>query len=176
MSKENAENANMKTEEQKPVNTRELGKDEEPEEKKSAFSTEAMLEIAATNEKYMSAKTKSLQADWIKYRDANPGFMGEQHEDFGLSIMYLAGNIMNDKAKGKNDKYISNDSVPGAIMIKSLSDPKMKIRMPVTFAIAVAHYLRPFIDSIPEASHFSVALEREINMRRADSNVFDLGK
>ena len=159
-----------------PENTRELKKDEEPVEKKSAYSTEAMLEIAAVNEKHMSANTKALQADWIKYCDANPGMIGETHEDFGLALYFLAGNIMNDKAKGKNDKYIPNNNVPGAIMVKSLSDPKMKIRMPVTFAIAVAHYLRPFIDSIPDAVKFSVALEREINMRRAESNVFDLGK
>ena len=175
MSKENAENASAKTEEQ-PVNTRELKKDEEPVERKSAYSMEAMLEIADMNAKGMSAATKSLKDAWVKFRDENPGMIGENHDEFDLSFLYLAGSILNDKSTSKADQYLTNDDIPGAIMVKCTSDPRIKIRMPVTFAIAVAHFMRPFIDSIPEAVKYSVALEREINMRKAEVDVFNLGK
>ena len=176
MSKENAENASGKTDEQKPVNTRELKESEEPVERKSAYSMEAMLEIADTNAKGMSAATKSLKDAWVKFHTENPGMVGENHDEFDLSLMYLAGSIRNDKSTGKADEYLNNDNLPGAIMVKCTSDPRMKIRMPVTFAIAVAHFMRPFIDSIPEAVQYSVALEREINMRKAEVDVFNLGK
>ena len=162
---------------QTPTNTREIvKKEEESVEERSAFSTEVMLEVAAMNAKYMSSSTKALKDLWVKFREDHPGMIGETHDDFGLALYYLAGSIQNDKAKGKNDKYLNNDDMPGAIMIKSLTDPKMKIRMPVTFAIAVAHFLRPFIDSIPDGVKYSVALEREITHRRADIDVFELGK
>ena len=165
------------TQGQTPTNTREIvKKDEESVEERSAYSTEAMLEIAATNAKHMSVKTKELKAKWVEFRDANPGMIGETHDEFDLALYFLAGSVMNDKEKGKNDKYLPNDDMTGSIMVKCLTDPSIKVRMPVTFAIAVAHYMRPFIDSIPDAVKYSVALEREINMRKADSNVFDLGK
>lgn len=172
-----AKKTSEQTPEQIPTNTREIvKKDEESVEERSAYSTEAMLEVAAMNAKYMSSSTKALKDNWVGFREDHPGMIGETHDDFGLALYYLAGSIQNDKAKGKNDKYLNNDDMPGAIMIKSLSDPKMKIRMPVTFAIAVAHYLRPFIDSIPDGVKYSVALEREISHRRADIDVFELGK
>ena len=175
MSKNEAENANMKTEEQ-PVNTRELKKDEEPVEEVSAFSAEAMLEIAAINERSMSSSTKALRDKFVEFQRANPNMMIQNHDDFDLQIMFLPGSIPNEKPTGKADKYLPNVHLPGKVMIKCTSDPRTKLMMPVTFAIAVAHYMRPFLDAHPDAIKYTVALEKEIKMRKAEVDVFNLGK
>ena len=175
MSKDEAVNANTKTEEQ-PVNTRELKKDKEPVEEVSAFSAEAMLEIAAINESSMSSPTKALRDKFVEFQRANPNMMIQNHDDFDLQIMFLPGSVLNDKSTGKADKYRPNVHLPGKVMIKCTSDPRTKLMMPVTFAVAVAHYMRPFLDAYPDATKYTVALEKEIKMRKADIDVFNLGK
>ena len=176
MSKE-AEDANKKTEEQKPVNTRELNKkDEEPVEEVSAFSAEAMLELAVTNERNMSPATKQLRDNFLEFQRNNSNMMIQNHEDFDLQIMFLPGSIKNDKSTSKADQYLPNVHLPGKVMIKCTSDPRIKLMMPATFAVAVAYYMRPFLDAFPDATKYTVALEREINMRKADVDVFNLGK
>ena len=159
-----------------PTNTRELKKDEEPVEEVSAFSAEAMLEIAAINENSMSPATKQLRDDFLEFQRNSPNMMIQNHEDFDLQIMFLPGSVLNDKSTGKADKYLPNVHLPGKVMLKCTSDPRTKLMMPVTFAVAVAHYMRPFLDAYPDAVKYTVALEREINMRKADTDVFSLGK
>ena len=176
MSNEEAKNANTKTtEEPKPTNVRELKKDEEPAEEVSAFSAEAMLELAATNERNMSAATKVLRDNFLEFQRNNPNMMIQNHEDFDLQLMFLPGSVLNDKSTSKADKYLPNVHLPGKVMVKCTSDPRLKSMMPVTFAVAVAHYMRPFLDAYPDAIKYTAALEREINMRKADVDVFGLG-
>ena len=161
-----------------PVNSRMLEKDEVSTEPESPFSSEAMLAIAAENEKLMSPTTRSKYDALIKRieKPENFGMIFKPVEDFNLQLMIMPGSVKNDDAKTRNDAYVTNMHLPGSLYIKSTSDNKVKVRLPLIQALALVHHLPIFLNEHPEYVEYLAALEHDIQQRKAEIDVFNLGK
>jgi len=160
--------------EEQPVNPRTLEKDKTEDE--SSFSAAAMLAMAEENERQMTPGTKAKLAAYRKFNESNKGMIIKDYADFDLQLMILPGSYKNEAPTSKSDAYIPNDFLSGKVMIKSKIDARIKVMLPVTQAIAIAHYMQPFLDTYPDVVQYMAALEREINMRKASADPFALGK
>ena len=162
-----------KTAGQVPVNTRVLEKDEGPEEDESVFSAEAMQKMLDDNKRLMSSGTQEKFDALITHigKASDLDLVFEPVDDYQLQLMIMPGS-----ARGESGDYVNSEYLPGNVYIKSTSNAKVKVKMPVTQAVALAYYLPKFLKQYSVYIDYFAALERDINLRRADLDVFNLGK
>ena len=155
------------------VNPRELKKDDTfSDDDDALISAELMQNIIDTNKRLMSSDVKTKLDAYQAFIKANPDMIIQTHDDFHIQLMMLPGSYRNPE---KASEFLNSDFLPGTVMVKNLHDAKAKLRVPFTTAIAIAHYMKKMISEYPEVVAYNVALEREINTRNSDSDVFSLG-
>ncbi|NPE27622.1 hypothetical protein HNV12_06480 [Methanococcoides sp. SA1] len=168
-----AENTKPETKETaRPENNNTLKDSVDNVREESTFDAKA---VADENRRLMSAGCKQKLDALAKVNEKfvkEPSFLykGLDHVELGLGVMPGSYRI-----EGVKDP-INDIHLPGTIWFGSQTDKKLKGRLPIRTAVALAHYLPKFLEENKEVVEYMATLEQDVKARRADVDVFNLGE